>query len=620
MLRKLTAIMSIDVAGYSRMMEQDEAGTLERLKTNRREVFDPRIAASGGRVFKLMGDGALAEFPSVVAAVECALDIQSTNENREASAPEAKRIRYRIGVNLGDVMVDGEDIYGDGVNVAARLQALAEPGGIAVSRAVRDHVAGKLPADFQDLGEHSVKNIERPIHVFAVRSKSEFARGHREDQEPHVAICVLPFANLSGDPEQEYFSDGVTEDIITDLSKVSSLSIVSRSTAFSFKNKPVDLAHLARQLRVTHILEGSVRKAGERVRVTAQLIDGATDSHVWAERYDRDLKDIFALQDEISEAIVATLKLKLLPSEKKAIESRSTTNPEAYKLYLMARQYNLTANARHREIIIRLCRRAVEIDPNYARAWALLAVSQANLVLLGGVPGDRGWDAAQKALSLEPDLAEAHAARGRILADEGNFDDAVREHQTALRLDPDSYDVNVAAARCFIPMRRFQEAIHCLEKAIAVAESDFWAAGMVTQCYRAIGDREHELAAARRTLSRVEKVIATEPDHGSAMSFGVNALASLGEAERAKEWASRAILLDPDNANLRYNLGCALVQLGDFDAALDFLEPVFQGATQQGLEWMIRDSDLDPLRDHPRYAAIIAATQARLGAASVKPH
>ena len=619
MLRKLTAIMSADVVGYSGLMEADEGGTLERLKKNRSVVFDPKVAASGGRLVKLMGDGALVEFPSIVAAIECALEIQAAMAKAEPNLPDTKRIRYRIGVNLGDVIVEGEDIYGDGVNVAARLQTLAEPGGIAVSRAVRDHVAGKIPAEFDDLGEHSVKNIERPIHVFAVRQPAGTAMSQREQRESRISICVLPFSNMSGDPEQEYFSDGVTEDIITDLSKVSALAVVSRNTAFTFKGKHVDLANVARQLKVNHILEGSVRKSGDRVRITAQLIDGASDSHVWAERYDRDLKDIFALQDEISEAIVAALKLKLLPSEKKAIESRSTTNPEAYKLYLMARQYYLMANSSRREIIIRLCKKALEIDPNYARAWALLAISQSNLLMLGGVSDENGWDAAQKALALEPNLAEAHAARGRVLTDSGRYDEAVVENETALQLDPDSYDVNVAAARCFIPLRRFDDAIHCLEKAATVAEMDFWAAGMVLQCYRAKGDFEGEKAAAKRALARVEKVIAAEPEHGTALSFGVTALVTLGETERAKEWSERALLLDPDNMNLRYNLGCSMIQIGEFEAGLDLLEVVFQRAQPQGFQWMTNDSDLDPIKDMPRFKTLVAAAEARLAAASAKP-
>jgi len=610
--RKLTVIVSADVVGYSALMERDEAGTLERLKANRRAIFDPRVAAHGGRIFKLLGDGALAEFASVVSAINCVHEIQEATE-AERAGPESERIRYRIGITLGEVIVEGDDIYGDGVNVAARLQAMAPPGGVAVSRQVRDQVLGKVPVEFEDLGEHAVRNIERPVHVFAMRAAGVGTPlSPAVQQGQRLSICVLPFANMSGDPEQEYFSDGITEDIITDLSKVSALSVVSRFTASTFKGKPIDVAQVARQLKVSHVLEGSVRKSGNRVRITAQLIEGASDSHLWAERYDRDIGDIFALQDEISQAIVKALKLTLLPAEKKAIEQRSTTNPEAYKLYLMARQYNATGNTRHREVTVRLCKRAIEIDPNYARAWALLSICQSNTVLLVTLPGDSGWDAAERATALAPDLAEAHAAKGRVLGDAGRYEESLAEHTIALRLDPDAYEVNANAARCFIGMRRYREAVRCLEKAAAAIEADFWALGMSVQCYRALGDKAVELDAARRTLERVEKLIVAEPDHGVALGFGVNALAALGEVDRAREWADRAILLDPNNVNLMYNLACSMITLGAMDEALKLLEPVFTTAQTQSLHWWRIDSDLDPLRSDPRFQAMLERAETRL--------
>ena len=614
MQRKLAVILSADVVGYSALMERDEAGTLTRLKANRQAIFDPRVAAHGGRVFKLMGDGALVEFGSVVAAVNCAREIQSLTASAPA-APGEEPLRYRIGLNLGEVIVEGDDIYGDGVNVAARLQTLAPPGGVAVSRTVRDQAAGKGDFGFDDLGEHAVKNIERPVHVFALcapAADDALPAGTTPGRPSRLSICVLPFANMSGDPEQEYFSDGVTEDIITDLSKVSALSVVSRNSAFTYKGKHTEIAQVARTLKVTHVLEGSVRKAGNRVRITAQLIEAATDSHLWAERYDRDLNDIFALQDEISEAIVGALKLRLLPAEKKAIEQRSTTNPEAYKLYLMARQYNATGNSRHRDIAIRLSRRAVEIDPTYARAWALLALCQSNKRLVDAGTGDDGWDAAERALALQPNLAEAHAAKGRILGDQGRYDEAIVEHRAALALDPDSYEVNAPAARCYIAMGNNAQAIVCLEKAAAAMESDFWALGMAIQCYEAIGDVEGMKSAARRELARVEKIIVAEPDHGLAIGWGVSALVALGEAERAREWTERAILLDPDNINLLYNLGCNMVSLRDFDKALELLAQVFARAQPQNLNWFRVDTSLDPIRGEPRFQAMVAAVEARL--------
>ena len=317
-----------------------------------------------------------------------------------------------------------------------------------------------------------------------------------------VSICVLPFVNMSGDAEQEYFSDGISEDIITDLSKVSALAVVSRNTAFGFKGKHVEIGQIAKQLKVGYVLEGSVRKAGGRVRISAQLIDVSKDNHVWAERYDRDLSDIFALQDEISQAIVKALKLKLLPEEKKAIEQRGTNNLEAYNLYLMARQFSVTGNygnVRRCEAIIRLCRSATEIDPDYATAWALMAVAQAALKFYFNGQGDGGLAAAERALAIDDNLAEAHAARARVLTSEARYDEAMVEIEAALRLDPESFEVNAAAARLYFMQSRYNDAIRFNEKAAALMETDFSSVSILMTCYKVIGDVDGnaECSAAR---------------------------------------------------------------------------------------------------------------------------
>ncbi len=430
-----------------------------------------------------------------------------------------------------------------------------------------------------------------------------------------VTICVLPFANMSGDQEQEYFSDGISEDIITDLSKVSALAVVSRNTAFTFKGKNVDVSQIAKQLKVSYVLEGSVRKAGGRVRITAQLIEASQDNHVWAERYDRDLNDIFALQDEISEAIVKALKLRLLPEEKKAIEHRGTTNLDAYNLYLMARQHYATGfmgDTRRSDTVIRLCRGAIELDPNYARAWALLATAQ-RMRLHSTGEGDNGALAVTRALSLDGNLAEAHSASAGILALEGDYDAAQREIDTALRLDPESADVHKEAARLRFHQRRFEDAIQHWEKVSTLVETDYACGGLLITCHTALGDTEGVRRVAQRTLARAEKAIALEADNGSAMAALFSCLLALGDTDRAKDWARRAVLIDPDNLTMRYNLACDMVvSLRDFDTALDFLGPVLKKTGKEQLEWLKSDPDFDTIRNDPRLQSMIEGAEQRL--------
>ena len=449
--------------------------------------------------------------------------------------------------------------------------------------------------------------LEAKLKASAGKAVSNAAK----EQRPTVAICVLPFANMSGDPEQEYFSDGITEDIITDLGKVSALSVVSRNTAFSFKGVTTDVAHIARQTKASYVLVGSVRKAGARVRITAQLVAAANDARIWGERYDRDLNDIFALQDEISKAIVAALRLTLLPAEKEALEQRSTTNSEAYKLYLMARQFWLLDNERNNEIVVRICNRVVEIDPNYAQAWATMALAQWNMFWLGDT-GDNGQQAAATAIRLDPNLADAHAAMGAVFRSKGEFEAGMEACREALRLEPNSYVANRIAGLCSLGVRRYDDAITHFEAAAAAMEADFTAASFVSQCYKAKGDPERMRNAARMTLERIEKIITTPPAHSRAIGIGACMLADLEERERAKEWLIRARLVDPDDVNLHYNLACAMSSLKEVDLSLETLTEVAGKLSPGMLSWMEADSDFDPIREEPRFKALIEQVKTRL--------
>ncbi len=433
-----------------------------------------------------------------------------------------------------------------------------------------------------------------------------------------LSLCVLPFTNMSEDPQQEYFADGITEDIITDLHKISSLFVVARNTTFAYKARNIDILQLARELNVSHVLEGSVRKAGSRVRITAQLIDGATGGHVWAERYDRDLDDIFAVQDEISRAIVRSLELKLRTEEDKAIGRRGTENAEAYRLYLMARQTYIYANEaddRAAEAIIRLCTRAVETDPDYAQAWALMALGQSKLQYIHGT-GDGGLAAAERALQLKDDLAEAHAVLARILFERGQCEEGRREIGVALRLDAESYEVNRTAGLLAYRQRRMEDAVRYWEKAVTLMEGDLYAANLLVSCYQALNDKAGLRRAAELGLARSEKSLANDPNNGTALSYSAYALAALGEGARAKERMQRALLIEPESVNRRYNFACCLsVFLQDKEAALDVLEPAAAKMGQAYLNYAKTDPDLDSLRSESRFQSMMAAAEAQLAKA-----
>ena len=475
-----------------------------------------------------------------------------------------------------------------------------------------------------DAGSPSMQECLKALSAMIAHSQAQAARNAPaaasapEKSKPTFSICVLPFTNMSGDQEQEYFSDGMTEDITTDLSKVSALAVTASNTAFRFKGQHVDIAQVTRDLKVTHVLEGSVRKAGGRIRINAQLIDGASGNHVWAERYDRDTSDIFAVQDEISHAIVKALRLRLLPEEKKAIEHRGTDSVEAHDLFLMARQAYVSSqesDARNAQTIIRLCSRATEIDQRYAQAWALMAIGYRGLREAQGGGIEAGVRAADQALTLDPDLAEAHAIKAQLLQADGHADAAAAEVAVALKLDPESYEVNRAAGRLAYLLRRYADAVPFYEKSASLMETDINSVSMLISCYTVLGDAAGVRRAAELAVKRADAILARDKNNTGVMLYSAYALSALGEGERAKARMSHALLIDPDNFNMRYNFACALsVHLKDKEAALDMLGPVFATVTDAFLPFALVDPDLELVRDDSRYTAMVAAAEARLAA------
>jgi adenylate cyclase len=634
---EIAHVLFIDIVGYSKALTDEQQELIARLNQVVRGSEEFQKAAAADRLIKIpTGDGmALIFYNSPEQPVNCALEISRVLKNSS--------LQVRMGVHSGPVSAvtdlnDRTNAAGVGINVAQRVMDCGDTGHILLSKRVAEDLQqySRWRPHLHDLGEVEVKHGER-VHVFnfytddagnsdlpkkvigaAMHSRpvtAPLAKKAPKSQQP--SICVLPFANMSGDPEQEYFSDGISEDIITDLSKISALDVVSRNTAFTFKGKAVDVSQVVSQLKVSHVVEGSVRKAAGRVRITAQLIDAANDTHIWAERYDRDLNDIFAIQDEISHAIVDALKVKLLPEEKKAIEQHGTENVDAYNLFLMARQTYKTgyeADARRLDTIIRMCRRAVEIDPNYADPWALIALAEVVLrSSVGRQGGDAGLAAAERALALNPELAEAHAVKARILVEENRYDEADREIEIALRLDPESYQVNRAAALLRFREKKIEEAAAYWEKNVTLEENDFGAAGMLVTVYTALGKHDAAQRAAKIALERCEKVLARDSSNGAALGHSSVALAVLGQRERAKEWMERALLVDPENITMRYNFVCTLAKhLNDKDAALEMLRPLFNQIGTGLIHHAKVDPDLESIRDDPRFKEMLAAAERRL--------
>jgi TolB-like protein len=547
MERKLTAILAADVAGYSRLMAVDEESTLATLRAWR-AVVERLIGGHGGRVFGGAGDSLAAEFPSVVNAVRCAVEIQRELGRCNSELPESRRMCFRIGVNLGDVMVAANELFGDGVNIAARLEALAEPGGVCISGSVYDQIEGKIALVCDPMGEQAVKNIPKPVRVYRLRIESSHSLGLGEAAAPQLpdkpSIVVLPFANLSGDPEQAYFSDGITEDIITDLSKISGLFVIARNSAFTYKGKAVKVQEVIRELGVRHLLQGSVRKAGNRVRISAQLIDGITGGHLWAERYDRDLTDIFAVQDEVTREIVAALAVNLTQSEKRRLKRKSTDDLEAYEYYVRGRQqawrHNREANERARKLL----QRALKRDPSFAGAQAVLAYThQLDYVNQWREPPEASLkllhDIAQRAVALDDDDPDAHFVLGLAHLWLRQLDRAISEAQRALALDPNFANAYALLGLVLHYAGRSQEAFEPLARGMRLDPhyTDMFL-HILGQAHFGLGRYDDAIAALKRRIIR-------NPDTDASRILLAAAYGHLGRVEEARTQWDEALRFNP---------------------------------------------------------------------------
>ncbi|MFG3595919.1 adenylate/guanylate cyclase domain-containing protein [Bradyrhizobium sp. RDI18] len=547
--RRLAAILAADMVGFSRLMEVDEAGTLARLKTHRLELIDPVIAKNRGRIIKTTGDGLLVEFQSVADAVLCAAEVQRRMMRRNADVSPARWIQFRIGINLGDVIIEENDIFGDGVNVAARLEVLAEPGGICVSGAVRDQVGDRLDEiAFEDLGEQSVKNISRPIHVFRVRLEPATAAAESGKDSSAAtsatrkpSIAVLPLVNMSGDPEQEFFADGLTEDIITELSRFRDLLVISRNSTFVHKGKAVKVQEVARELDVEYVLEGSVRKVGDRVRVTVQLIDAQTDRHVWAERYDRKLEDIFAIQDEVTGAIVATLPGRVEAATQERAKRKRPDSMAAYECVLAAKVLHHRSRREDNAQAQILLDRAIALDPNYAHAHAWKACVLGQTWVYGWCE-DRDAtfqqvaDELQIALALDDNDSDVHRILAAVNLTRDDHDRAAYHQERALALNP-NYDIVVVQQGEFLTwLGRPEEGIDWIRKAMRLNPfhpERFWShLGRAYYC-------AEKYAEAAEAFARI-----TRPDF-THHAFLAAIFAQMGDAVAAGAHAAEVVKLEP---------------------------------------------------------------------------
>ena len=581
--RRLSAIVAADVAGYSRLMGVDETGTARILREHR-VIADAVVAKHGGRIVKTTGDGLLIEFPSVVDAVECAVAVQTVMAERNEGVPQDRRMLFRIGINLGDILIEGDDILGDGVNVAARLEGIAEPGGICISSSAYDQVRGKIDVEFTDLGEQSLKNIARPVRTYAVMrnglglNKQNGAVPHTPSA-PRLSIVVLPFANIGGDPEQDYFADGVTESLTTDLSRIAGSFVIARNTAFTFKGKATDVKQVGRELNVRYVLEGSVQRGGNRLRVNVQLIDAETGNHLWAERFDKPVVDLFDMQDEIAAHVARQLDTALIAAE--ARRAAQSSLPDSTDLYFQGMAWtNKGITPNHLAQAGGFFERALALDPN--NVGALIGAAGVEITLAGAYTTDdraarlaTARAALTKAFSLAPGHALAHLFLGRLLIFSNHGHQAIAECERALALDR-----NLATAHAIIGMAkiytgRSEETEAHVREALRLSPRDTFAFSWIATAGVAklyLGDDEEAVAWLRRAIE-------TNRNLPNAHFYLAAALANLGQLNEAQAAAVAGLAINPTYTINRFRAGSS----SDNPTFLAQRERIYKGMQTAGV-------------------------------------
>lgn len=597
--------MFTDMVGYSALSNKDEPLAIEMLETQSR-IVEPIVAMHAGRIVRTMGDGLFIEFSSGMAACRAAIEIQDSIKSHNRFAEKGRGFLIRIGIHLGDVEMKGDDLLGDGVNVAARIEPLAEPGGICITDDVARQIRNKVAVDLVDMGMQRLKNIEEPVHVHRIALNNTTVEAAKQPDATHHSIAVLPFANLSPEPDNEYFSDGLTDEILIALSKVRRLRVASRTSCFGLKGASKSMQEIGRALVVDYLLEGSVRRAGNKVRVTAQLIDVKADRPIWADRFDRDLEDIFAIQDEITDSIAKSLQIAISESERGAFGGAPTKNLEAYESFL--RGVALRWAGAHRTEIVALFKRAVRLDPLFARAHAALAIAciTRHSFYSAGDPSDIkiAIQSAESAMSLDPNLPEAHVALAEIAVRQERFADADRHFEDAVRVDPRCVEAHYLWGHSCKLRLQHENAIRHFAEAAQIQPDLYAPLALSVDCYLQLGRQQEAVDTARIAVERCRRRLSLQPSEHRAWYLGANNLLILGERLEAFEWADKAYNIEPNDPAVCYNLACLYAVAGEKERAVEFLDKSYKNGIRDP-SWTRIDPDLASIQDDPRVQEII---------------